>query len=318
MISQSTNLVNLIKECQAEMTNDLCYLQNALNDDNVSVKAIKSIEIAESKKRARKFKTKSSAPKMQILSSTFSDEFTKSYSNVARKTKKLGTSKKFFASSNIATANRLRALRRKQEDFTYKHYDLYLLSKNPVEARRNVNYNKSSFVTKNAENIVMGSEKSNIQDSLNSTLNDSRSIFEPKFSSSPVNKEQKTSTPTKFQATEVNRPKIMLNCGSRLAFLNSTTSHTMSTSTNSYTYQNIQSFEFQNTSTPKVTRRLNNYTQPTIVLKECTFKEITYQNTSHSTLLSQQNMRAAIKCCFNPLRQLIKSNKNPKKLRKIF
>ena len=296
---QTTKLASLIKECRAEMQNDLFYLQHALSDDNnLSILATKSTRV----KRTRK-------PKKQILSSTLSDEFTATCGRVS----------KAHSSNGTAAHKVARTWHKRGEShhscFTYKHYDLYLLCKRPIESRRNVERH-SSFAP--YENIQMAGncERSNIvqQSSADSSLNETRSFFEPQLASSPVHREQKTSTPAKCSSSgDVSQPaKILLNCGSRLKFVSS--SQTLcTTGAASQSSQNVRS-------TSEGGGRSNgDWAQSTMVLKEFTLKEISdcvCRSRSKASLLSQQNVSSVLRCCMNPLRQLIKGNKRSKKLRK--
>ncbi len=152
------------------------------------------------------------------------------------------------------------------------------------------------------------------QSSVDSSLNETRSFFEPQLASSPVHREQKTSTPAKCSSSgDVSQPaKILLNCGSRLKFVSS--SQTLcTTGAASQSSQNVRS-------TSEGGRRSNgDWAQSTMVLKEFTLKEISdcvYRSRSKASLLSQQNVSSVLRCCMNPLRQLIKGNKRSKKLRK--
>lgn len=318
---QSIKLSQLIKECRAEMRNDLNLLHNALNVQNkdMSVMATKSSRVSSKKLRlARKLLSSTTSHPL-----TVNDYFyqTKAHSTIDSKRRQFSTTQ----SSSIKT-RKIRVTRHKnsspstRQSFTYKHYDLYLLTKNPVEACRNASKTSTLGLKKNLEYLSV--EKSHFK-GMDETLSDNQTIFEPKFSSSPIHREQKTSTPTKNRPEEDKPMKIRLSNASRFKFLNSTNFQTFSTTTSQSIQPNLQSFEYnQNTSTPKVARRNVNGSVEngtTMAFKECAVdmsENFCLKNLSSST---DSNVSTVIKCCIQPLKNLIrhryvKRNNRHKKL----
>ncbi len=301
---KSAKISGLIKECRMEMKNDLYFLHSALEEiqvknKNLSINATKSA--SSSYQSIKKQKYIGGA----LLSSTMSDQLTES--NFETKKRKL------YASEPDVKGRKMRLNKRKRisekKSFTYKHYDLYLVTKTSVESCRNNCEISSLLLKKNVEELSL--EKSYIKNIQDTSVNN-QTIFEPKFSSSPIRREQKTSTPTKMNPCRTEKPKISINNASRLKFLNTTNLQTSANTTRHTNQPNAHSFEYQqNTSTPKVVRRNNVRSGTTYAFKICNdsgkgiIESFCAKNSSAPSTVSTSNVSTVIKCCMQPLKRFI-------------
>ncbi len=319
MYKKSAKLSSLIKECRSEMKNDLYFLHSALQEVQM---ANRDLSIIATKSFSSSCKKKYIGG--ALLSSTISDQQLTTSSYFYTSGSQFGNKKrKFVANDSEIRARKICKNKRKRssekKSFTYKHYDLYLLTKNSIENCRNFCDKSSLLEKKNTENLSL--EKSCIKN-MEETSVENQTIFEPKFSSSPIRREQKTSTPTKKQSCVMDKPKICLINASRLKFFNTTNFQT-SANTTGHSQPNVHSFEgYQNTSTPKVIRRNNVSTGTTYTYKVCgdsknrIIESFCEKDLPAPSMISSSNVSTVIKCCIQPLKKFIlcknakKSNKN--------
>lgn len=154
-----------------------------------------------------------------------------------------------------------------------------------------------------------------------------QTIFEPKHSSTPSCKEQKTSTPN---FNKVNESKF--NQFQQVSRLNTNKDIYYLTSLSSEYYYDLPTMSSRNnplmdtnklvsTSTPKSSRYLNltkstvkHHSRPN---KKLNFNENLISKQTNTTVQSINNVSTVttvIKCCIKPFKNLIKNNKNIKKL----
>lgn len=317
--NQQKKLANMIRECRYEMKNDLFTLHNALgtqskrNVSKVSCRAIKSSKAT----RPGRFHESNSVILSSTTSSSFDQQFKTSdyfYKNDNGSSVQELKKRKFFNTRKERLNKLHRIQKRKQQSlngFTYKHYDLYLLTKKRSEVRRNI-LRTSTIKQHSGERFFV--EKSAIQNI--STTYENQTFFEPQFSSSPISKCQKTSTPTKSNQSPEIVNKISFQNGSRFKFINSTNNQQYGSSDhNDNTYQNIQSFEFcTNMSTPKVARRFGK-NNGLIPLND--HSNIVKCSSKISSAASGNSVTTVIKLCIKPFKNLIQ-HKKVKRTNKVF
>ena len=306
----------LIKECRREMRNDLYVLHTALNagrtdSPSLDTKPDCRTSLSTTSKRHRRRYNSITSSKSGFNTSDFFYKCNNvSYKHVRRNK---------FASRNLYKSTIRQASR---DGYTYKHYDLYLLSKNVIESCRQTSMSDLKQHESWNKNIVL--EKSHHR--LGSLIEvDARAeecdtMFEPQYASSPIFKDQKTSTPQKNAPAETQINKIFLHNASRLKYFNSFDDELQSTRSKEHTYQNVfECNQLTNTSTPKTVRKF-----------ESTVSENIYENLSgsnqihcplvpkNSTLLStKSSMSSAFKCCILPFKNLIKCRAIKKRLREM-
>ena len=307
----------LIKECRREMRNDLYVLHTALNtgrSDSASldVKPANRASLSTGRRHRRCHRSQSGF--------NTSDFFYKcnnvSYKHVRRNNK--------FASRNLHKSTIRQASR---DGYTYKHYDLYLLIKNVIESCRQTSMSDLRHHESSNKNIVL--EKS--QHRLGSLIEvearaeECETMFEPQYASSPIFKDQKTSTPQKNAPADSHMNRIFLHNASRLKYFNSFDDELQSTRSNNnnkeHTYQNVfECNQLTNTSTPKTVRKFEATTSV-----ENIYENLSGSNQVHcplvpknSTVLStRSSVSSAFKCCILPFKNLIKSRAIKKRLREM-
>ncbi len=161
---------------------------------------------------------------------------------------------------------------------------------------------------------------------INYNRNDlNQTIFEPKHSSTPFKKEQKTSTPNRINESKLRNhmtfqqlSKVNAHTNNNKDFYYLTSSSTRYLDTENccdYLTSRLDSNKLVSTSTPKSTPKYK------FKLTETrTFKKPINANDMNNgrTLLNSRNdvstVTTVIKCCIKPFRNFIKNNKNIKKL----